>query len=875
MTDAPTPPRPTPPSPRAAPHPARGPAAPRARLRAPALALLAGLALAACDSPEERAEAHFQEALAFIQAGDTTRAELELRNVFDLDGQHRDARATYADLRREAGDVREAYGQYLRLVEQYPDDLEGLRALALMATDRRDWDAVRRFGTAGIAVAPGDPGLRAAMASLAYRDAIEAEDEEAAAAAAEEARVVLGEAPELTAARILVADRLLRDGSDDLALEVIDAGIAVDPGSRDLRQLRLGLLARAGDAAALRAELEQSLELFPDDENLAATYLRLLVSEDDLDAAEGYLRGRIDPEDPAFEDRATLFDFQRRLRGPDAMRAELEALLAEPGVADRALLRATLAGLDFEEGRREEAVRAMAELLEEVEESAELAPEELARLHVSLARMREATGDRVGARASVESALAIEPGQPDALKLRAAWQIEADETVAAISSLRAALAGAPRDAQILTLLAQAHRRDGDGALAGDMLARAVEVSGQAPAESLRYAAFLASEGRAASADSVLADALRLAPGDVDLLAALGRLRAGAGEWDRVEEIVARLRELGTEEAGVQADGLEATLLAGQDRMEELETFLGDVAEEGGAAALGAETALIRQALSAGDVDGALARAEALVAAAPEDAQARLLRGAVRVAAGRGADGVEDMREAARLAPEDERARLAMVRAIRQVEGPEAGTEATAAAAADFPDSTALQWLYASDLEREGDREGAMAVYEALYARDDSLLVVANNLASLISLTTDDAAELERAERMARRLRQSPQPAFRDTYGWILHRLGRSGEALAHLGYAAERAPDVPLIRLHHGLALAAGGDAAAARAELEAALALTEEGAGAARGAADGDLRARAQIALAELGDVPAEEAGAAADGADAGAADPEAPASE
>ena len=818
------------------------------RARGPALALVAALALAACDSPEERAENHFQEALAFIEAGDTTRAELELRNVFDLNGLHRDARATYAALRREAGDVRESYSQYLRLVEQYPDDLEGLRELALMATARRDWDQVRRYGTAGIEIAPEDPGLRAAMASLAYRDALEAEDMAAADAAAEEARVILGEAPELSAARILVADQLLRDGSDDLALEVVEAGVEIEPENRDLRQLRLGLLARSGDSAALRSEIEESLALFPDDENLSATYLRLLVSEGDLDAAEAYLRGRIDPEDPAFEDRATLLDFQRRLRGPDAMRAELDALIADPEVADRALLRAMRAGLDFEEGRREEGVQAMAALMSEIEEGGGgLAPEQLARLHVSLARMREATGDRVGARASVESALEVEPGQPDALKLRAAWQIESDETVAAISSLRAALAGAPRDAQIMTLLAQAHRRDGDIALAGDMLARAVEVSGNAPAESLRYATFLSGQGRAASADAVISDALRLAPEDVELLAALGRLRAAGGEWDRVGDIIDRLRQIGDEAAALQADNLEATLLAGQERTEDLETFLGEIAEGDGAGALGAKTALIRTAIAEGDIEGALTRAGALVEADPEDAQLRLLRGAVRIAAGRGAEGVEDIREATRLDPESERARLALVRAVRQVEGAEAGAQETAAAAEAFPDSVAIQWLRASDLERDGDSEAAIAIYEDLYARDDSMLVVANNLASLLSLTSDDPAELERAERMARRLRQSTQPAFRDTYGWILHRLGRSQDALEHLAFAAQGAPGVPLIRLHHGIALAAAGEPEAARGELDAVVALTE-GEAAAAGDPDGTLRARAIAALSDLG---------------------------
>ncbi len=150
-------------------------------------------------------------------------------------------------------------------------------------------------------------------------------------------------------------------------------------------------------------------------------------------------------------------------------------------------------------------------------------------------------------------------------------------------------------------------------------------------------------------------------------------------------------------------------------------------------------------------------------------------------------------------------------------------------------------------------------------------MVANNLASLLSQSSEEPAVLERAERMARRLRQSDQPAFRDTYGWILHRLGRSEEALEHLAFAARGAQSVPLIRLHHGVALAATGETAAARAELEAALALAEaqeeaqEGAqgevsaeaDSDRDAADGDLRARAVAALADLDAAPA--------GADAG----------
>ena len=68
------------------------------KIRRLALVTVAALALSACDSAEERAEAHFQSALALIEEGDTDRAIVELRNVFQLNGSHKEARETLADL---------------------------------------------------------------------------------------------------------------------------------------------------------------------------------------------------------------------------------------------------------------------------------------------------------------------------------------------------------------------------------------------------------------------------------------------------------------------------------------------------------------------------------------------------------------------------------------------------------------------------------------------------------------------------------------------------------------------------------------------------------------------------------------------------------
>jgi tetratricopeptide (TPR) repeat protein len=127
---------------------------------------------------------------------------------------------------------------------------------------------------------------------------------------------------------------------------------------------------------------------------------------------------------------------------------------------------------------------------------------------------------------------------------------------------------------------------------------------------------------------------------------------------------------------------------------------------------------------------------------------------------------------------------------------------------------------AAALERGGDFEGAIAVYEALYAEDGEDLVIANNLASLLSAHREDAESLERAAAVARRLRGIEVPAFQDTWGWIESRRGNPEAALPPLEAAARGLPEDPLVRYHLGMTYLALGRAAAARTELETMLDL-------------------------------------------------------
>jgi tetratricopeptide (TPR) repeat protein len=124
------------------------------------------------------------------------------------------------------------------------------------------------------------------------------------------------------------------------------------------------------------------------------------------------------------------------------------------------------------------------------------------------------------------------------------------------------------------------------------------------------------------------------------------------------------------------------------------------------------------------------------------------------------------------------------------------------------------------MEKANDIDGAIAIYEAIYAEDTGNIVVANNLASLIGAHRMDPASLERAFAIARRLRGINVPAFQDTYGWIEYRRGNYDEALASLEAAAAGLPDDPLVQFHLGMTYAALKRSAEAHATLGKALEL-------------------------------------------------------
>ncbi len=786
------------------------------------------LMLTGCKSSEEKAEDYYQSGLALLAAGDEPRAMIEFRNVFNLDGFHFEARQTYANLLLKQGDVPQAYSQFLRLIEQYPDTLVVRQQLAEIAIDRGDWAEAERHGQAAIDLAPDDHRSQAIAITLAYRKAILDGETVAADAVAEEARALLateraaGVTPDNASLVRVDLDNLMNRDRTEEAIAAVNAALASDPSILDLQMIKLQLLGQGTDMAAVGEQLKLMSTLFPDNMDVRQNLIRWYVSQDDNDGAIAYLRDLAGPMDSSETDgHLTVVEFRRATQGPDAARAELTALRdANTGTEAGRLYAGALAALDFETGATESGIAQMREALNGAPES-----EKMRQLQVTLAKMLNQTGNRADADTLVTTILAADSSNVEALKLQAGWLISDDKIGDAIVALRRALDQNPQDSQTLTLMAQAHQRDGDMALAGERLATAVQVSNAAPAESLRYAGFLVSRDQVAAAISVLEDARRQAPDNVDVLTSLADLYIKNRDFALAQRAIDDLRQIDNPAAQTAAPLLQAAILQGQNRTADslaiLETQVDPDTVSSDLASVRAVALILQTQIRAGKIAEARNYLDGLLAASPDDANLAMIDASLSSLEGDTAAAEEKYRALVARFPQSELPAQFLVGLMMADGRTEDAAQVIEGALPVVDDPSQLLLIKAGILEKADRIDEAIAVYEDLYARNSDNIIIANNLASMIASYRDDDESLARAATISRRLRDTTEPAFADTYGWITFQRGNVDDALPYLELAANGLPDDALVQVHLGLAYAAKGQTEQARTVLTRAVELS------------------------------------------------------
>ena len=753
------------------------------------MALVAALVmLSACKTAEERAEERYQSGLALLAEGDQARAVLELRNVMELDVNHRGARTTLADIFIDQGKTQNAYSQLLFLAEQYPDDIEVRLRLAKMAFNSRNWDEFQRHGAVVVQNNSDDAEARTIDIGMRYQSAVADRDAPLRLSIAEEALSLIDAQPDSRILRSIVVDYYAVNSDIDKAVEQIDMLIALDPDRLDIYEQKLALIAQKEDEELIENQLIEMIDAFPEDEDIKSRLLRLYSATGQIDKAEDFLRKISSPSDEDPANFLTLIRFLAEVRSDEEAMAEIERGIVEsPKKMPFEALRASML---FSQGDTDTAIAEMEEIIAKNEPS-----DERRGLQVGLAQMLVAVGNEVGARRLVEEVLAEDAMQVEALKMQGRWSLAADDPDAAVLALRTAIDADPENTEAIEILAQAYVRSGKLELSREYLALAVETSGNAPEQSIAYANVLIDREQYLPAESVLIPALRLSPGNPDLLAAMGRLYIGMGDQARTTQVIDTLRRIDSDRTKQIANTLRAEQLQAESGVEEAVAFLEALASSEDAG-LDAQILLLRGHLAAGNNEAASTLIAQLQEEYPGNSSLAYASAAIKGASGDLVSAEADYRALLEENPDNPRVWLELSRILERAGKREEAEEVIAEGLSISNDDPNLLWARASILETEYRIEEAIAIYEQLYERASDSVIVANNLASLLSSYRDDEESLQRAFNIARRFREAKVPALQDTYGWILHRIGESEDALPYLEEAAAGLADDALTQYH-------------------------------------------------------------------------------
>jgi tetratricopeptide (TPR) repeat protein len=783
-----------------------------------ALALCAFLLLAGCGSAED----HYQRGMKLLEQKDYVKAGLEFRNAVKL---KKDFVPAWRELSliEERNQNWEATAGILRTIVQLdPSDLEmRLRLGRLMLLGNALDDALKLIDAAGDAVNRN-------AGALAFRAAVYLKLNDTAGAV-REARAALELDPaNVEAVIVLAAERLAR-GDSEGALLLLDRKEIADVKNIGIQVFKLVIFERTGDLKQAEALLHKLIEAYPQEPGLRRQLVKFYVEQKRPDDAEREIRALANARPNDSEAALDVARYINMVKGPAAARQELRARISAGGQVFP--FQIALAELHFAEGNFNDAVQ----LLETIASNAGLRAQALA-AQVKLAEMHLSRKKADAADGLLAKILKEDSRNISALKLRASIRMDRGELDAAVNDLRQALNDQPRSSELMMLLAVAYERGGKIELADKQFADATKVSNFDAGIGLGYVGFLQRRGSSARAEDVLTELAGRQPNDMRVLTALANVRLARQNWTGAQEIAETIRRISND--STLPNQILAASLSGRSRHDESIGILQN-AYAAAPNSLQPMVALVNTYVRADKTDRAVAFLQSVLQKNPANAEAHVLLGSTQLVRNAPDQALTSFKKAIDQQPKSEVGYTALANLhIRQSNHAEA-LKVVQTGLREQPESFSLRLALAGLFELKGDYDQAISEYEQLLKLQPGSLVVANNLASLLSDYRTDAASLERAYTIAAGLRKAQVPQFKDTLGWVHHQRGEHKAALPLLEEAATELPNIALVRYHLGVAYVAVGDNAKGAEQLKKALELA---------ANDNHLGEKVKAALKKIG---------------------------
>jgi len=350
------------------------------------------------------------------------------------------------------------------------------------------------------------------------------------------------------------------------------------------------------------------------------------------------------------------------------------------------------------------------------------------------------------------------------------------------NELQEALRIAPNALLVRRAMTELSLETGDLQTARETAERTVRLFPASPHDHVLLGTVLLRQGQLPAARDQFILARQLAPGDPEPLLGLGMAAAVERKWTEAEQQIEGALKLNPRSG----------------------TALGALADVWSAT---------------GQVQKAIARVTQQVAAYPDDADAHFILGSLYATSDRPAEAKDQFGRAIQLNPQLIQAYTRLADLNQRLGEVDAALARYEQALAMEPKSVLLHSIVADLYSRKGDIAKARKHYEQALTADPNFAPAANNLAWL---ELQNGGNLDVALSWAQKAKEllPDSTATTDTLAWVEYKKGLVSSAIPLLKECVQKAPQSAVYQYHLGMALAASGPAAEAKAHLVTALRL-------------------------------------------------------
>ena len=753
---------------------------------------------------EEKANKFLEKGRNHLNQGNYSAAKIEFTNALRLDKKSTEALLQLSLLAESEKDWRTFEAKLKQLLKRDPQHIDARLKLSRFYIGSGQIQLAKTHADYLINLAPENTDVSLVAAALNYK--LEKPEEARALI-----NSILAKSPNNVDALFLKANDLINEEKFEAALEVIDAGLSAHPDNLAMNMSKMQVLDRLGRWTDTIPVLEHLIELYPDNSAPAITLARGYAKNGDLPKAISTLETVAGKHE-----NAALFIEAIKLIGVTQSTEEAESRLKHyidsyPKLFD---LRFALADIYVQSNRMELA-------LEEYNSILSAAPEEQIELKAiaRLARLDFVSGDTKSAWERVKEIQNKSANNAEGLAIKASLLLYEGKSSEAIKVLREALRTHPESSELHVTLAKAHEADKQWELADQSYAAALMHAQNKSAHGIQYAKFLMSRANYDKAERVISPIVQQPSADKEALQIYAQLMLQKQSWKQAILMATRLKSSFGDQP--ETSFIMGIALQGQNKtteaVEHFENFYQQNSESIKSAQL-----LLQAYIRANQRSKAESLIKQLLDKEQHKFEAHMLESSLYAHYKEWPKAIKATESALTVSSEQFTTFMHLANLHAQN-----GSQRQAAVALEqglelFPLHPTLGITLAGTYQALEETEKSIEIYQKLLKEHPDLDVAANNLAVLL-LQKGDSKNLNKAAKIAERFRQTKNPAFADTLGWIYIQQGNNEEGLALLRRAADKLSDLAEVQYHLGIAFLRNDKKDLAKKALRKAIKRSEE----------------------------------------------------